>query len=262
MLTRRTTPRCAKVVDMLDRQSAAAHAAGDDLLDVSRISRGEIVLQREPLDLREVAQHAIEAACRPSNARRHRCRRHSRRAGMVHGDFARLRKSSRTCSTTPVKFTPAGGLIAAVARVRFMRERCSASATTAAASIPSSCRACSPHFTSMTLRATASRAASGSASRWRSRLVELHGGSLEATSDGPNKGSEFIVRLPRSPHITSRADAQYTALLESPPEQVAAPPAATLPRACLSSTTTSMPQFPRQRSCSCSATKRASRTMA
>ena len=56
-------------------------------------------------------------------------------------------------------------------------------------------------------RSTARRAASASAWRWCKKLVEMHGGSVEARSDGPGQGSEFVVRLPALPETTVRAEA-------------------------------------------------------
>ena len=95
-------PKLTWAHDVIGRQVAHLTRLVEDLLDVARINQGKIALQIEPLDLRAVVAHGVETARPLLDARRHQLDRRLPDAPvLLRGDFARLPRSSPTCSTTP-----------------------------------------------------------------------------------------------------------------------------------------------------------------
>ncbi len=98
--------------EMIERQVGHLVRLVDDLLDVSRVSRGKILLQKGPLDLRDVAHHAIEVSRPQLSARGHALDismpSHPVR---VHGDFTRLAQVLSNLLNNAAKYTDAGGKV-------------------------------------------------------------------------------------------------------------------------------------------------------
>jgi signal transduction histidine kinase len=189
--------RMAKPVAIIRRQIQHLVRMVDDLLDVSRITRGKVELRREPLDLGEVLQHAVEAA-RPLAATKSQSLRMDLAGAPlpVEGDATRLEQVFSNLLRNALKFTDEGGRVevsaqrdgngAAMVRVR-----------DDGIGIPADLL---PRIFDLFAQGEQGldRAGAGlgiGLTLVRS-LVEMHGGRVEARSEGPGMGSEIEVRLP------------------------------------------------------------------
>ncbi len=181
---------------VIERQVNHLTRLVDDLLDVSRIARGKVELKTEFVELAEVVASAIEVASPLIEARAHSLSVDVPRTGLgVHGDPARLGQVVSNLLTNAAKYTPPGGRIAisggtdaddVVLRVRDTGIGIGADVL--------------PRVFDVFVqgRQAIDRAEGGlglGLSIVRS-LVERHGGRVSVTSDGPDLGSEFLVRLP------------------------------------------------------------------
>lgn len=201
-LQARGGPVGAEVVDILDRQSAQLARLVSDLLDVSRITSGKIVLERTRVDLREVARHALETV-QPRLAQRGLQLEQSLPAAPVEvlGDFARLSQIASNLLDNAVKFTPAGGRVSlsvgvegggAVLRV----------ADTGRGIAPELLPEVFHAYLQGEARATRQGGVGpqegglGLGLSLSRTLAELHGGALHAQSEGVGRGSTFVLRLP------------------------------------------------------------------
>ncbi|HWG30346.1 MAG TPA: ATP-binding protein [Steroidobacteraceae bacterium] len=184
---------------VIDRQTRHLARLVDDLLDVSRIVRGQIVLHREELDLAEIVTHGVETSRPLIRARNHRLHVQLPRAQVrLPGDLTRLAQVLANLLNNAAKYTDEGGEIwldacregnQAVLRVR-----------DTGAGIPATLL---PRVFELFAQAERtldrSQGGLGIGLTLVKLLVEMHGGSVEARSDGgPGEGAEFIVRLPSS----------------------------------------------------------------
>jgi two-component system, chemotaxis family, CheB/CheR fusion protein len=168
----------------------------DDLLDVSRITRGRIALQTERLDLRDPARSAIEALG-PFMAEHetHLAVDLSNEPVPVYGDAARLQQIQANLLSNASKYSPQGG------RVRFELRR---EQDDAVIRVTDTGRGISPEvlprifdlFVQGDPSIDRSEGGLGIGLTLLRSLVELHHGRVDATSDGPGMGSTFTVRLP------------------------------------------------------------------
>lgn len=185
-------------LDVLERQSAHLAHLIDDLLDVSRVSRGKIRLRRERLDARAVLQRAAEAVRVPALERRHELRLALPDEPVwVEADPTRLEQVLVNLLANAVKYTEPGG------RIDLSADRDGADwafrvQDTGAGIAPEVL----PHIFEPFLQAakTLDRAQGGLGIGLTlvRRLIELHGGRVSAESAGLGYGSAFVVRLPAS----------------------------------------------------------------
>src|SRR5487761_1432612 len=189
-------PDHQQAVGVLQRQLRQMERLVDDLLDISRITRGVIELRREEVDLTAAARHAA-AAVRPwAERRQHRLELvEPAQALHVSADPARLQQIFTNLLVNAIKYTPQGG------RIVFAVESTGLEATLRVADngigiAPDLL----PHIFDMFMRAEQAAQQSdgglGLGLTLVRNLVELHGGSIEAASAGPGQGSVFVVRLP------------------------------------------------------------------
>ena len=181
---------------VIDRQARHLTRLVDDLLDVSRIVRGQIVLERTPLELAEVIQHAVET-CRPLM----RERQHQLQVTIppepvhVNGDLTRLAQVLANLLINAAKYTNEGGVIS----IEGKREGSQAVVCVRDSGIGIS-QALLPHifdlFTQGERTLDRSQGGLGIGLTLVRRIIELHGGDVEAASAGAGQGSEFIIRLP------------------------------------------------------------------
>jgi PAS domain S-box-containing protein len=182
--------------DMIERQVDHLARLVDDLLDVSRITHGKLEMQSEPLLLGSIIEYAVEVSRPLIEARRHRLivdqAPHDIR---LRGDSARLAQSLANVLTNAVKYTEPGGLIQV--KTRQEGAQCLISVKDNGIGIP--CELL-PNifelFTQGDRTLDRSQGGLGIGLSLVRRLVELHGGTIEACSEGEGRGSEFILRLP------------------------------------------------------------------
>jgi CheY-like chemotaxis protein/anti-sigma regulatory factor (Ser/Thr protein kinase) len=184
----------AMAVEVIERQVTHMTRLVDDLLDISRIRAGKIELRPEYVTLRTVIKHAVEEAA-PAIAKAS----HSLEIDIpdepvwVHGDPARLAQVVTNLLDNSAKYTPRGGRLRLV--VSSTGEQAAISVRDNGIGIPGD-RVASVFemFQQVKTSPEASRGL-GIGLAVVKRIVEMHGGSVEAQSDGPGRGSQFTVRL-------------------------------------------------------------------
>jgi CheY-like chemotaxis protein len=181
---------------VIERQAMHLTRLVDDLLDVSRIVRGQIVLERSPLELREVIQSAVETSRPVILERHHKLEVLMPEEGLqVEGDLTRLAQVVANLLINAAKYTNEGGQI----RVEGRREGPQAVVRVSDSGVgigPSLLPHVFELFTQGERTLDRSQGGLGIGLTLVRRIVEMHGGAVEALSDGAGQGSEFIVRLP------------------------------------------------------------------
>jgi signal transduction histidine kinase len=185
----------SETVQMMDRQLKQLVRLVDDLLDISRITRGSIELRREPCELGTVLSMAIESS-RPSieQAGVELSITTPRHSIHLDADPARLSQVFSNLLTNAAKYTERGGHIWLSAESRDGEVFVSVKDN----GIGIRKEMLSKVFEMFTQGDTTERSQGGlgiGLSLVRA-LVDQHGGMVEARSDGSGKGSEFLVRLP------------------------------------------------------------------
>jgi len=202
-------PRILEVVrPMMRRQLDHLARLVDDLLDVSRISRGHAELQRKPLDVRDAVDGAIEQNHTLIAERHHKLHVHlGDRALCVDGDFQRLTQVFGNLLTNAAKYSDPGGEI--TVRVEEDGENAVVRIVDRGFGIPKERVAGLFQMFSQVPehRALVGGGGLGIGLALCRQLVELHGGSIEARSEGLGYGSEFRVRLPLTADARRGADA-------------------------------------------------------
>jgi PAS domain S-box-containing protein len=196
LLTPDPAPAVKKAREVIDRQTRHLSRLVDDLLDVSRISTGKIVLRGEFVDAATMIQRAIEMNRPLIDARGHQLVTHGlEQRESLYGDSTRLTQVIGNLINNAAKYTEAGGTIT----VTLEREREWVVIRVADNGIGISPQVL-PHVFNLFLQAERSLDRSlgglGIGLSVVQRLTELHGGQVEARSAGERQGSEFIVRLP------------------------------------------------------------------
>ena len=184
---------------IMDRQMHHLVRLVDDLLDVSRIVRGMIELRRSVMDLSEAVLRAAETAQPVIDGQGHELVVSLPDEPLwVDGDVVRLGQVIANLLTNAAKYTDQ----AAVLRLSAMHEAAEVVVRVRDPGIGIPAETL-PHVFELFVQGDRSLARSqgglGIGLTLVQRLVELHGGTVEAHSEGRGRGSEFIVRLPRVP---------------------------------------------------------------
>ena len=164
----------------------------DDLLDVSRIMTGKFAITEAKIDLREVIDDTVSGMRPLAAAKGVSLRTTAVQSIIINGDAARLRQVVTNLLSNAVKFTPPGGLI----------ETClTRDGSFAVVEVCDTGEGISSDFLPFVFerraQATARRFAGlGLGLAIVKHIVELHGGSVAAASDGEGKGATFTVRIP------------------------------------------------------------------
>ncbi|HEY4079433.1 MAG TPA: ATP-binding protein [Burkholderiaceae bacterium] len=190
------TTKTAQIRQMMSRQVVQLVRLIDDLLDLSRIATGKVVLQRDSLDLRTVVTSAIEA-CQPAidHAHHQLTLRLPDHPVWAVGDAARLSQVMSNLVNNAVKYTPEHGKIAVT--LSTVAEHVELRVEDNGAGIPPDMLGeVFTMFTQVNQTLDRSQGGLGLGLSLVRRLVELHGGEVEATSLGLGHGSAFTVRLP------------------------------------------------------------------
>jgi signal transduction histidine kinase len=178
----------------MERQLTQLIRLVDDLLEVSRISRGKIELRRAAVDLAGVVASAVETSRPAIDAARHRLEIRLPPAPLhVEGDFVRLSQVVANLLNNAAKYTDPGGRIA----LSVQREGAEAEIRVQDNGVGLAPELL-PRIFDMFAQADRARAAGGLGIglALAKMLVDLHGGRIEARSGGVGRGSEFAVRLP------------------------------------------------------------------
>jgi signal transduction histidine kinase len=205
--------------DVIARQLTSLTRLVDDLLDVSRITRGKINLTRQLVELEALISRAIETVHPLFDEHKHQLTLELPEPGVkVFGDPTRLTQAIANVLGNAAKYTDEGGQIIVSAMVRD-------------ADVEISIRdngigirpEMLPHvfelFTQLERGDGRTQGGLGIGLALVQRLVQMHGGDVSAASEGPGKGSEFVIRLPL---LREEADDEP---VEAKPEQVVDAPA-------------------------------------
>jgi len=196
---------------MMDRQLSHLLRLVDDLLDVSRIRRGEIQLRSSPVDLRVVIEVALEQTEALIAERQHELvEQHSDEHLSVIGDLDRLTQVVANLLSNAAKYTSPGGTITLRSEVDDgfvvvrVRDTGFGVPPEQAESIFELFRQVPDH------RSRTGGGGLGVGLALSKRLVEMHGGTIRVESEGLHRGSEFIVRLPvsRSERVEAALEGQ------------------------------------------------------
>jgi CheY-like chemotaxis protein len=207
--------------EVIERQVSHLARLVDDLLDISRITLGKIELKREPVEVGAVALKAVEIASPLLEQRRHHLAVTVPARLMIEADPTRLSQVLANLLTNAAKYTDPGGHIAitATAGAGWVEIRVQDDGMGIRPDLL-------PDLFSPFVQGERTLARSegglGIGLALVRSLVELHGGTVCAASEGPGRGSEFVVRIPE------RGPSPVEAAARVSPEP--APPAAISPR--------------------------------
>jgi two-component system CheB/CheR fusion protein len=186
----------ARVQGIISRQVAHLSSLLDDLLDVSRITRGAFVLKRELVDIRGLLDAAVESAQPAVDAKRHSLLVELSDSPVIMDvDPVRITQVVSNLLTNAAKYTPVGGTISLGSRrepeglVIYIRDNGIGLA-------PEELTRIFNMFTRIDSKADRPEGGLGIGLALAKGLVELHGGRIEARSPGLGLGSELLVLLP------------------------------------------------------------------
>jgi signal transduction histidine kinase len=188
----------ARALETIDRNARLQAQLVEDLLDISRVILGRLKLNDDVVPLRSVAVGAVETLRPTADAKRIRLELEPGPELPVRGDAGRLQQVVSNLVSNAIKFTPAGEQITIALTRDDARVRLEVSDTG---------KGISPEFLPHIFErfrqadSTTRRASSGLGIGLAivRHLVELHGGTVRATSPGEGQGATFVVELPAAP---------------------------------------------------------------
>jgi signal transduction histidine kinase len=193
------TARQQHALEVIERNARAQSQVVEDLLDMSSIIHGRLRLETRPVDLAAVVRAAVDMVTPAAGARRTSVAVHDPgRPVMVTGDPARLQQIVWNLMSNALKFTPAEGRIEVTT---------AADGDRGAVSVRDNGEGIAPdflpyvfdRFRQETEHVTRQHSGLGIGLALARNLTELHGGTIEAHSDGKGRGSTFTVRFPLRP---------------------------------------------------------------
>lgn len=209
-------PKLNRASDIMVRQVQQMTRLIDELLDVARISQGKIVLTREKVDLNAVIAHSVETAQPLVDARGQTLQVLPLAEPVwLQGDFARLAQILSNLLNNASKYSERGTVV----RLHASRDGEGAVIRVRDQGIgidPQLLPRIFDLFTQGSRGLDRSQGGLGVGLTLARRLTEMHGGRLEAASEGVGKGSEFTLRLPCVGLIAS-SDAAPSAPEQPPP---------------------------------------------
>ena len=207
----------ARPLGVIRRQLVHVTRLVDDLLDASRVSTGKIALNRRPLDLAALVRHIAQAVCGAASTARHRLVL-DLQPTWVEGDETRLEQVVTNLLSNAVRYTPAGGRIELTLR----SEHGAAVLGVRDDGIGMAQELLKRVFDLFAQGERGIERAQGGLGiglTLARRLAELHGGSVDAASDGPGLGSVFRLRLPAIAPPAGAAAAD-TAMVRGPSRRI------------------------------------------
>jgi signal transduction histidine kinase/CheY-like chemotaxis protein len=192
-------PTAARAVASIDRNAKAQVRLIEDILDVSRIVSGKLRLKVQPVDLPAVVEAAVDALRHAAEAKGVRLQVVvDAESGPIYGDADRLQQVVWNVVANAIKFTPRDG------RVFIQLSRPNSHVEllvrdTGAGIKPEFLPHVFERFRQADSSSTRAHGGLGLGLAIVRHLVELHGGTVHATSEGEGKGATFSVRLPLGP---------------------------------------------------------------
>ena len=189
-----------RALEKVERNAAAQARLVDDLLEISRITTGKLRLDVRPFDLVSLANIAVDSIRPTAEARGVTIERRFDAAALpTGGDPDRLQQVIWNLLSNAVKFTPAGGIVTIALRRRADLDEITVSDTGIGIE-PSFLPNVFETFRQADASSTRAHGGLGLGLSIVRHLVELHGGTVRAASDGRGAGATFTVALPvRSP---------------------------------------------------------------
>jgi signal transduction histidine kinase/ActR/RegA family two-component response regulator len=209
-LTSQHDPTTRRVGEMMERQVDLMVRLVDDLLEVSRITRGAISLRREVVEVAAVVRRAVEANRALIEAAGHRLVLDiPSEPILVDADPVRLDQVIANLLSNAAKYTDPGGRIRLSVRCDG-NEVAIAVRDTGMGIAPEKLGKVFDLFMQVEPHGQRAQGGLGIGLTLVKRLVELHGGRVEAHSEGTGRGSEFVIRLPIAVTATNAAEAKTT----------------------------------------------------
>jgi signal transduction histidine kinase/ActR/RegA family two-component response regulator len=210
--------------EVIARQTSHLTRMVDDLLDVSRVTLGKIILKHQMVDLEEVTARCLHDLGMSSLAEGHGLAVTVHTESLiVQGDPVRLEQVVCNLVQNAIKYTPRGGRLEVTVEAEGDEAVVRVSDTGVGIVAEMLPRIFDP-FTQVESSRLRSEGGLGLGLPLVRSLVRMHGGEVEAMSDGPGHGSEFIVRLP-----LQRAAQAARAIPFRPPADAEAPPEPAFP---------------------------------
>ncbi len=185
-----------RALETIERNARAQTQLIEDLLDVSRILRGKVALSLEPVDLSRAINAAIDSLRPSAQAKQIQLIPNiSKSVGVVSGDINRIQQVVWNLLSNAIKFTPSEGRV----EVRLKRSRNFAIfevADTGMGIAPDFLPFVFERFRQADSTTTRSYGGLGLGLAIVRHLLEMHGGSIRAYSEGEGKGATFTVNLP------------------------------------------------------------------
>jgi len=197
--------RTTHALETIERNAQLQVQLIDDLLDISRILRGKLVLTETPVDLSFVISAALETVRLAAEAKSLQIQTIiPPTIGTVNGDVGRLQQVVWNLLSNAVKFTPAGGHITI---------ELSSVGTNAQIQVKDTGKGIKPdflpyifeHFRQEDGATTRKFGGLGLGLAIAKQITELHGGTIAVDSPGENQGTTFTVQLPIAPHLSERS---------------------------------------------------------
>ena len=196
LLRRREAPAdIARPLATVERQVAHLVRLVDEILDVSRVTRGAIELQREPLLLESAISRAVELARPLIDERKHELHFDAQRGIVVNADSLRLEQMIANLIMNAARFTPRGGSIVVTCEASADRAVLAVSDTGVGLAADSLEKIFEP-FVQLERDPACAPGGLGVGLTLTRRLAELHGGSVRAESEGKGLGATFELELP------------------------------------------------------------------
>ena len=191
----------ARGLAVIDRNARTQAQLVDDLLDVSRITSGTLRLQQERVDLTRPLRDAVEVVRPSADAKRVAISVHvPAEPVVVVGDATRLQQVAWNVLSNAVKFTPEGGAVSVGVKT---------TATAAVIEVADTGIGIDPAFMPRLFErfsqgdesATRSYQGLGIGLAIAQHIVQLHGGTIAAHSEGPGRGATFRIAIPLAPAV-------------------------------------------------------------
>lgn len=202
--------RLQQISGIITRQVAHMTSLVNDLLDVSRVTRGLVTLEKDTIDAKQIVALAVEQVRPLIEARKHHFVLHlPPESAYVQGDAKRLVQALTNVLSNAAKYTPDGGKIMLDVKIDRSHVRIDVQDNGIGMDAGLLDRAFEL-FVQGQRTADRTQGGLGIGLALVRSLMELHGGSVHAHSDGVGKGSRFILCLPHIEHAEGKSDGDAT----------------------------------------------------